>query len=188
MKLSKVIGLFFLIAPIAAFAFVKPIKIIVPELAGVVCVEKWLCIDDVNKLEDASLLYESALKEIEAKLTPISEKPKVVFCSTQSCFSKFGFKNEAAISIGSLGVVVSPRGWKRHYIKHELIHQWQSERFGSISIWLAPKWLTEGMAYSLSDDPREILSEPFQGYREKYNNKFSRLVGHQLEVSLSNEI
>jgi len=187
-KLSKVIGLFLLIVPIAAFAFIKPIKIIVPEIAGVICVEKWLCIDDVNKLESAYLLYERALKEIEEKLTSINKKPKVVFCSTQSCFSKFGFENEAAKSIGSLGVVVAPRGWKRHYIKHELIHQWQSEKFGSISIWLAPKWVTEGMAYSLSDDPRRMLSEPFQGYREKYNKKFNRLLGHQLEVALSNEI
>ena len=188
MKLSKIIGLFLLVAPIAAFAFVKPIKIIVPEVAGVVCVEKWLCIDDVSKFENASFLYERALKEVESKLTPINKKPKVVFCSTQSCFSKFGFKKEAAQSIGSFGVVVAPRGWQHHYIKHELIHQWQSEKFGSISIWLAPKWVTEGMAYALSDDPREILSEPFQGYREKYNKKFSLLEGHQLEVALSNEI
>ena len=187
-KLSKYIGLLLLITPFAAFAFVKPLKILAPEIAGVVCVEKWLCIDNVQESEKASRLYENAIKEVEGKLTPFDEKPKLVFCSTQSCFSSFGFNKEAAQSIGSFGVVISPRGWARHYIEHELIHQWQSEKFGSIKIWFAPKWVTEGMAYSLSDDPREILSEPFQGYREKYESKFNNLRGHELEVALGNEM
>jgi len=31
-----------------------------------------------------------------------------------------------------------------------------------------PKWLVEGMAYSLSDDPRPTLSEPFQQWRAQF--------------------
>ncbi|MGD8784334.1 MAG: hypothetical protein PVG75_07840 [Thioalkalispiraceae bacterium] len=187
MKRSKVIAIILIFIPVAIFIFVKPIKIFIPEIAGVVCVKEWLCIDDVNKLENAAFLYESALKDIESKLTPFKEKPKVIFCSTESCFTAFGFKKAAAQSVASFGVVVAPRGWQMHYLKHELIHQWQSDKFGSISVWMAPKWLTEGMAYALSDDPRESLSEPFQGYREKYNNKYGRLLGHRLEMALSDE-
>ena len=159
-----------------------------PEVAGVDCVEKWLCIENANDLEKASLLYENAINEVEEKLTSFNEKPRVVFCSTLSCFSSFGSNKAAAKSIGSFGVVVSPRGWANHYVEHELIHQWQSEKFGSITIWLAPKWIKEGMAYSLSDDPREILSEPFQGYREKYKKMFDGLRGHELEAAIGNEI
>ena len=175
-------------SPLAVFAFVKPAKILMPEVAGVECVQSWLCIDDINKIETATALYELGLNDVEAILTPFNKKPKVVFCSTQSCFSKFGFNKEAANSIGSLGVVVAPGGWEHHYIKHELIHQWQSEKFGSISVWLAPMWVTEGMAYSLSNDPREILSEPFQSYRKQYNSTFGHLRGNKLKVALSDEI
>ena len=188
MSLSKYTGLLLLLSPFIAFALVKPIKILIPEIAEVKCVESWLCLDDISKLEAASALYEASLNDVEATLTAFNKKPKVVFCATQSCFSKFGFNKEAANSIGSFGVVIAPRGWERHYITHEIIHQWQSETFGCISTWLAPKWVTEGMAYSLSNDPREVLTEPFQAYREQYNRMFGHLEGHQLIIALSNEM
>lgn len=188
MKYSKYISFFVLLFPIAVFAFVKPAKIVMPQVAGVECVKKWLCVDDLSRLEEAQTLYEDSLSKIEKRLAKFKSRPKVVFCSTIDCFSKFGFDRAAGKSIGGFGVVMGPRGWAPHYVEHELIHQWQSSNFGSIAVWRAPDWIIEGMAYSLSDDPRVTLSEPFQSYREKYGGVFGSLRGGELMLALSEEI
>jgi len=36
-----------------------------------------------------------------------------------------------------------------------------------------PSWLMEGMAYSLSEDPRARLAEPWQRYRDEFNTWLS---------------
>ena len=185
---SRAIVLALLIVPVTVFAFVKPARIVFPKLAGVECVTEWICIDDARKFKEAESLYISSLTEIERKLTKFKNRPKVVFCSSQTCFSAFGFNKAAGKSIGGFGVVIGPRGWKPHYVKHELIHQWQSESYGALSVWMAPHWIIEGMAYSLSDDPRPELSDPFQDYREKYNHVYGQLKGVALKLELEDEV
>ena len=36
-----------------------------------------------------------------------------------------------------------------------------------------PAWFVEGMAYSLSQDPRDPLAEPFQGYRKAFRDWYA---------------
>jgi hypothetical protein len=184
MKLAKYIGLLVVVFPVAVYAFVKPAKILLPEVAGVECIEAWLCVDDAKRAKEAEALYEASVASVESKLTIFDRKPRFVFCSTMKCFTSFGFNKSAGQSIGGFGVVIGPRGWKNYYVEHELIHQWQSLNFGVIRSWLAPEWIIEGMAYSLSDDPRAILHEPFQTYREKYSRAFGRLGGEELKHAL----
>lgn len=188
MKYSKYISLLIMLLPIVVFAFVKPAKIVLPQLAGVECIKEWICIDNHDRFQEAENLYETSLSKVERKLTKFENKPKVVFCSSNECFSKFGFNKAAGKSIGGFGVVIGPRGWKPHYIAHELIHQWQSSNFGAIAVWLGPSWIIEGMAYALSDDPRKKLSEPFQSYTEQYTKEFGQLSGPELALALEKEI
>jgi len=188
MKYLKYFGFLTVLIPIAVFAFVKPVKIVLPQLAGIKCSKQWICVDNQERFQEAENLYNDSLYKIEKKLTKFEYKPKVVFCSSNECFSKFGFSKASGQSIGSFGVVIGPRGWKSHYVKHELIHQWQSSNFGAISVWLASNWVIEGMAYSLSDDPRKKLSEPFQTYRSQYNRVFGQLSGFKLKLALKKEI
>jgi len=187
-KHSKYIALITLIFPVVVFAFVKPAKIVFPQLAGVECVKEWICVDDISRFKEAKSLYEASLSEIEGKLTKFENMPKVVFCSSQECFSAFGFNKAAGMSLGGFGVVISPRGWTPYYVKHELIHQWQSENYGSLVVWRAPRWVIEGMAYFLSDDPRGKLSDPFQSYREKYGQVYGQRRGLELKLALENEM
>lgn len=185
MKYTKYIILVFVVAfPLAGFAFGKPLKIVAPEAFGLNCPEQWLCIDDMSRLEEAKSLYAAGITIVESRLSPLTKKPKVVFCSTKACFSGFGFGPQAGQSIGGLGVVIAPRGWKSYYVTHELIHQWQSEKYGALNVWLAPDWIVEGMAYALSDDPRKTLSEPFQTYRNHYRRQYGDLSGLALENAL----
>ena len=45
-----------------------------------------------------------------------------------------------------------------------MIHHWQAYKLGVIECWFGPKWPVEGMAYSLSDDPRTTLVKSNQTY------------------------
>ena len=49
-----------------------------------------------------------------------------------------------------------------------MIHHLQAERMGVYRQWRSPDWFKEGMAYSLSQDPRPDLGEPLQENRSKF--------------------
>lgn len=47
-----------------------------------------------------------------------------------------------------------------------------------IKAWREPNWFMEGMAYSLSEDPGQKLSEPFEQYRSQFEDWY-RLAGKE---------
>src|SRR5205814_1105649 len=103
-------------------------------------------------------------------------EPRAVFCSTKACSESFGFTSQNAYTVATVGVVISNRGWKPYFVRHELIHHLQNERLGSLRTWLLkPVWFREGMAYSLSRDPRRPLPGPLQGYRSEFETWFKRV-------------
>lgn len=158
-----------LLLPLAAWALLKPIRILAPALAGVSCVTEFLCVDDPSRLTEASTLYENSLQFVDTFVGEIATKPRVVFCATEACFQSFGFKLASANAIGTFGIVISPRAWEPYYVRHEMIHHLQKERLGNIKGWLiTPNWFIEGMAYSLSEDPRPTLPDPWQQYRSQF--------------------
>lgn len=53
-----------------------------------------------------------------------------------------------------------------------------NERLGMYRIHRGPDWFIEGMAYSLSEDPRDKLAEPFERYRSQFEVWF-RAVGKE---------
>jgi len=61
-----VVGALLLAAPIAAWALVKPLRVLAPQLEGLAC-DEWVCIDDASRRAEAKRLYRDALNaEIEA--------------------------------------------------------------------------------------------------------------------------
>jgi len=46
---------------------------------------------------------------------------------------------------------------------------------GVIAQWQSPKWFTEGMAYSLSEDPRNNLGVKFEKYRTQFNEWYKSI-------------
>ena len=85
-------------------------------------------------------------------------------------------KTALAYDVGTFAVVISHRGWRPHLIRHELIHHLQNERLGWLRARLfKPEWWREGMAYSLSRDPRKSLPEPLQTYRSQFEAWFSQV-------------
>jgi hypothetical protein len=56
---------------------------------------------------------------------------------------------------------------------HEMIRHLQTERLGIIKTWNDPEWFIEGIAYSLSEDPRAKLSEPFGKYSSQFKGCYA---------------
>ena len=177
-----------ILTPAAALAFFKPSRVFLPELAGVSCPERALCIEETNRLAEARALVAAATHAIEARLGKFDQPPRFIFCSSQACFESFGFKKATAQTLGEAGTVVGPRGWVDHYLKHELIHQWQAQKIGGMRMFFAPEWIAEGMAYALSDDPRPTLAEPFQSYRIKFDAWYQQINGRDLVDAIKREL
>ena len=180
--LKRILTIMLLSLPLAAWAFFKPVRILAPELAGVSCVNAAICIDDPSRLGEASALYQGALEFVDSSIGEIENPPRVVFCTTEACNELFGFK-AAANTIGTFGIVISPRAWKPYYLRHEMIHHLQKERLGNIRGWLVtPDWFIEGMAYFLSEDPRPTLPEPWQQYRFQFDAWYQQVGKEHLWV------
>ena len=155
--------------PFVAWVFFKPIRVLAPELIGVSCISSRICIDDKTQIEIADGLYESALHFVESTVASLEAEPRVIFCATSECAELFDLGKRSAITVGIYGIVISPRAWKPHYLRHEMIHYVQFEKLGILKVWFtSPKWFTEGMAYYLSEDPRSELAEPHESYRSQF--------------------
>lgn len=184
MKYSCWLVVILLLLPISALAFFRPVRVLIPEAFGVRCNEQNLCIDDFSQFEAAeSLLHDSKSYLAEQWGLAIGE-PKIVFCSTEQCRSAFGLSNKAGFTLGSFATAIAPRGWRQHYVAHELIHHWQADSFGSLALLTGEQWLIEGMAYALSNDPRIALHEPFESYRQRFNDWYRRNADIPLKESL----
>lgn len=156
-------------AVVAAWFLFKPIRALFPDLANVRCYDHGVCVDDPTRLAEAMALRLQASTFIEHALGKVDHAPRVIFCTTSACEKWFGFRGNAAYSLGNRAVVVASRGWQPYFVQHELIHCVQVERIGGFRMWLStPQWLIEGMAYSMSADPRRPLQPPWEGYRSQY--------------------
>lgn len=178
--MKRILLFILLCLPVAVWAFVKPVRIVMPELAGVTCPTETLCIDDVARSDEATKLYDQALQYVDTSVGTVKDKPRIIFCSTEACSNSFGLGGRAGMTIGTFGIVLSPRGWTPYYVRHEVIHHLQSERLGTIAVWRDPQWLIEGMAYALSEDPRPVLVEPFEKYRTKFKSWYEQVGKDQL--------
>ena len=185
---KRIILICLIIFPAVVWATFKPVRILAPELVtGITCMSDTICLDDVSRYPEAIKLYDEAFDFVVSTIDKIEKKPKIIFCSTQTCFKSFGFNKASAQTVGKSGIVISPKGWTYYYLRHEIIHHLQAERMGVISQWRSPNWFIEGMAYMLSEDPREQLSKTHQEYREKFS-KWYKTVGKDKLWEASPEI
>lgn len=174
--LKRLLFVALLAVPIAAWVFLKPIRVLAPEWNGLLCVSDVICTDDPSRYIVELNLYESARQFVETAVGPMERRPRVIFCSTEGCFQSFGLGRRSAATIGTVAIVVSPRAWRPHYVRHEMLHHIQNEQLGSLKAWIvSPEWFIEGMAYALSEDPRPLLGEPWQYDRTQFEEWFRQI-------------
>lgn len=146
------------IAAIVGMFFIKPFRLLVPELHSMHCKDS-VCVEDINALNKAETLYKTALAGLEKQGLLLNSNPRFVYCSTDQCYKNFGGENERAISYPFLGTIIAPASWQTYISQHELIHWIQFETLGAIATMQAPEWFREGMAYKFSDAPDTDIPE-----------------------------
>ena len=155
---------------VASFAIPSPLRALAPGLFGLVC-ENRVCVDDANRLAEAQELLQRARADVTQKLGAPLALPLALFCSSEECFRTFGKRRSTAETFGGRTILIGPRGWAAHFVRHELIHVAQYEKLGLIRAWRGPRWINEGMAYSLSEDPRRPLPAPLEAWRAQYERR-----------------
>jgi hypothetical protein len=163
------------VLPPVAWFLVKPVRVIAPTFVQVTCPHPTLCVDDPARLDEARKLYTEAEAFVSANVEQIGRSPRLVFCSTEQCAQSFGLGRRAAVSVGTLGIVLGPRAWVDHLVRHEMIHYVQARRLNVFRLLFMPKWFVEGMAYAMSDDPRAPLDQPFEGWRQEFRAWHGRI-------------
>jgi hypothetical protein len=165
--------------PLLAYAAFPPARRLLPALAGVECVGR-ICTDGPEHRHEAEQLYSDAIKFVHEKVGAIENPRQVIFCQLNGCASYFGLTKSKAQTTGPFGTVIGPEGWLPYIVRHELIHQLQNERLGEYRLRSGPDWFIEGMAYSMSDDPRADLGQPWQEYRDQFNRWYATSNKNQL--------
>lgn len=172
--------LLLVVLPLAAWMLVKPVRALAPQWLGMHCPTTTVCVEDENALEQAAALHAEAQAFVRTKIGALRTPPTVIFCSTDRCADTFGLGTRSAVTLGSWGTVVGPHAWKPYYLRHEMIHVLQAERLGVLALLFKPAWFKEGMAYGLSEDPREPLNAPFEGWRTQFRSWYAKLLPEQL--------
>ena len=146
-------------------------RVLSPEANGLTCTSATICIEDPARLPEAQALYAEAATFVQTRISPFRTPPRVLFCSTESCFAQFTDPAPRAVNLGTFGIVIGPRGWLDYTVRHEMIHHVQNERFGVLRASnRLPRWFIEGMAYSLSGDPRRPLPRPeLEDWRTRFD-------------------
>ena len=121
-----------ILSPVGAWLMYKPVRVLASELAGVSCVSEPICTNDASRGAEAAALYDRAYGFVAASVGTIETRPRVIFCASPMCFGSFGFERAAAHTVGVSGIVLAPRAWKDHILRHEMIHHLQAERLGAI--------------------------------------------------------
>jgi hypothetical protein len=166
--LKRLALLLLVVVPIVAWIFVKPIRVVLPKTQGMSCVSALVCVEDPETANSAMALYDEAFDFVTTNVTTLRSKPRLIFCSTDACANKFGLGARAALTFGKFGTVIGPRAWHAFLVRHEMIHYAQCEQLGVLKVLRLPSWFVEGMAYSMSEDPRAPLDQPFEEYRSAF--------------------
>lgn len=177
-RLLVIVSTLLLLLPVAALAIPNPLRVFLPQMYGLTC-DSGLCAEDRQQLVRAQALVAPATTEVRERLGAFN-LPTVIFCSSQDCYDRFGRRSSTSVSFGGTAVLIGPRGWAPHYLRHELIHIVQFQRLGLIRAWRAPAWLWEGMAYSLSGDPRRPLPGELEALRIAFERWYHQETGEVL--------
>ncbi len=154
-------------APVAAWAFFKPIRIIAPRFNGVSCTGA-VCVESTSTLSSALDLHSKAMANVAKKLRPLESPPRTVFCSTRRCYDSFGGSGRG-ITVFHLGVVIPPNSWQTHIVEHEFIHMLQAQELGLRGREQTPLWFKEGMPFSVSAPPSFDLPDYAKPLAEQYS-------------------
>lgn len=107
--------------------------------------------------DDASYrtLVDDADRRIAAFYGSRVSDPRVLICSTKSCYDRLGGGGEKGRALRNWSFMLSPAGINPTIATHELSHVEFHQRLGSAR-GKVPQWFDEGLAVLVSEDPRYL--------------------------------
>jgi len=92
----------------------------------------------------------------------LAGQPVILACHSGSCDRRLGGKGAKARTFGTSLIVVSPGGWNRTILAHELAHIELHRRVGVFTLvsGALPAWFDEGLAVIVSRDRRYLKFDP----------------------------
>ncbi|WP_444930272.1 hypothetical protein ACJJIF_21405 [Microbulbifer sp. SSSA002] len=161
--------LLLVLIPALSWSFVKPIRLLFPQLNGVVCDDS-ICVENSKNMILATEIFTKSIEQLLANDIYLEVRPNFVYCSTIKCYESFGGGNERAISYPFLGTIIGPNSWQSYITQHELIHWFQFSELGVVSTMTRPEWFREGMAYEYSGAPKSDIPKHYLPVKEAYKN------------------
>jgi hypothetical protein len=105
----------------------------------------------------ARATIEEARARVRAFYGSLEAHPRVLLCETGDCYQPLG-GGSRGITLLDQALILSPRGIDTVIATHELAHAELHQRIGLVATLSrsVPQWFDEGLAVSVSDDPRYL--------------------------------
>lgn len=97
-----------------------------------------------------------ARQRISAFYGPATSDPRILVCTTPSCYRRIGGGGEAGVAVLNHALMLAPRGATEVIASHELSHVELRQRLRGAVV---PQWFDEGLAVLVSNDPRYLKPE-----------------------------
>ena len=107
--------------------------------------------------DTAKATIEEARARVRAFYDSLEAHPRVLLCQTDDCYRPLGGSSRG-ITLLDQALILSPRGIDTVIATHELAHAELHRRIGLMATLSrsVPQWFDEGLAVSVSDDPRYL--------------------------------
>jgi hypothetical protein len=104
------------------------------------------------------IVIAEARRRVGAFYGSFTSNPRILVCSTESCYRHIGGHRERGKSFFDFALILSPRGLGEVIVSHELSHVELHHRLGFFrSLTNAvPAWFNEGVAVVVADDRRYL--------------------------------
>ena len=125
------------------------------RVAANVYVERAASADARSAVED---VVTSARDRIRTFYGRLDSGPKVMVCISDGCYRRVGGGKSRGMAVLDWALFLSPRGTTTTIASHELSHIELHHRIGFVRTFRRdiPQWFDEGLAVTISDDPRYL--------------------------------
>ncbi|MGB7337191.1 MAG: hypothetical protein WBD01_15500 [Salaquimonas sp.] len=158
-KIARLVAISFTLMVLSvlgtAAAIPGPQRALAPGLFGLTQIDQSTFIDATTKADEAKSLIIKANSTLKAFFGELKSSPKIVICTQESCFDRFG-GGPRGITYGYDLIKIGPKGFNEMIITHELFHGELHKRMGRFGM-VKPKfpaWFNEGLATIISNDNR----------------------------------
>ena len=139
----------------------RAIKVLTPTWFGMESIAARVYVDKampVEQREHVLKMVEESKSQLANYYGDVSTTPKLLFLSSESGFRSFGGTGETGMSFFGYASLFSPRGLSSPIVAHEWSHVELYSRLGFRNWRRVPQWFDEGLAVTVSEEPRHSES------------------------------